>query len=454
MRRTTCLLFGLCVVAWGVTGSLAVAGEADKNTEQEVYRLLLALPTGYEIKPENMATLARLEALGDQITPHLRTALLSDSKDLQTSVRRLLTNMTATQRENKVWLVWLDTQAARPIAELVAGICDASASNRQEAAATLVLFHSDKAPKILIDLWLSGNDGRNRLSPTYVGYCGVHALKEMTAMLGVEKDTARRKAIVYLLRYFHDSGAASLLAERMKDTEDEVRSSVVDALVGLIKNGSPDKQPLAELLRSALQDRIGSVRADAISAIVKIQDTNAVPALIRMLDQGQDDASLVAQALGNLKQPQAVDVLIKQLSKGQFDIVRSAATALGEIGDERALPALFEAFKRVAPGDWAVSPRAYIGAAIGRFNTPEAIPVLEELLTDTSTSHRMNAAWRLGERKVRSSVPALINALAGEKNTEAKNAFGTVLKKITAQNLGEDADAWRNWWNANGKSER
>lgn len=75
MKRTTCLLFGLCVIAWGVTGSLAVAGEADKNAEQEVYRLLLALPTGYEIKPENMATLARLEALGDQITPHLRTAL-------------------------------------------------------------------------------------------------------------------------------------------------------------------------------------------------------------------------------------------------------------------------------------------------------------------------------------------------------------------------------------------
>ena len=76
MKRTTCLLFGLCVAAFGVTGSLAVAGEADKNAEQEVYRLLLALPTGYEIKPENMATLARLEALGDQITPHLRTALL------------------------------------------------------------------------------------------------------------------------------------------------------------------------------------------------------------------------------------------------------------------------------------------------------------------------------------------------------------------------------------------
>jgi len=76
MKRTTCLLFGLCVVALGVAGSHAVAGEAEKNAEQEVYRLLLALPSGYDIKPENMATLARLEALGDQITPHLRTALL------------------------------------------------------------------------------------------------------------------------------------------------------------------------------------------------------------------------------------------------------------------------------------------------------------------------------------------------------------------------------------------
>lgn len=443
----------LLAVALGVIGWPAMAGAEDKNVEQEVHRLLLALPSGFEIKPEHMPTLARLEALGDQMPPHLRTALLSDRTNLQMSVKRMLTYMTSAWRDSKAWVAWLDTQAARPVTDLVAGLSDVSASNRQEAAATLVLFHSAQAPKILIDLWLSGKDGKNRLPPIYIGYCGVHALKEMTAMLGIESDPARRKALVYLLQHFHDPAAVDLLAEVMKDPADEVRSSAVDSLTAWSKRGSPVRPRILELLRSALADRAGSVRVDAVYALVKVQDTNSLPALIQMLDRDENEAVNAATALGNLKQPHAVDALIKQLSKEKYARVRAAATALGEIGDKRALPALFEAFKRWPPGDWAVSPRAYIGAAIGCFNTPETIPVLETLLTDSSTSHRMGAAWRLNSRKAMTSVPALINALAVEKDAEVKKVFGLVLKGITAQNFGEDVAAWRNWWADNAKHE-
>lgn len=88
-----------------------------------------------------------------------------------------------------------------------------------------------------------------------------------------------------------------------------------------------------------------SVRAlcsDAIGALGIIRDPRAVEPLMKIFLKDEPNGITVAQALGRLGPP-AVDGLIKALRSEHKDVRWRAAEALGDIGDPRAIDALTQA---------------------------------------------------------------------------------------------------------------
>lgn len=126
----------------------------------------------------------------------------------------------------------------------------------------------------------------------------------------------------------------------------------------------------------------------------------AVPALIETLKDKHKDMptesarfvldATVALALGNIgpDAKAAVPTLIEALKKhkGFFN----AITALGQIGDRAAVPALIKALRNK---DSEV--RAEVAAALGEISDPAAVPHLTEALKDKDKNVRKAAAKAL-----------------------------------------------------------
>jgi HEAT repeat protein len=83
-----------------------------------------------------------------------------------------------------------------------------------------------------------------------------------------------------------------------------------------------------------------NIRLDAASALGQIGDSRAVKPLIAALDDQQGVIEMAALALGEMGDPRAVDPLTEPLNHGNWEVRSSAAKALGKIGDERAVDPL------------------------------------------------------------------------------------------------------------------
>ena len=113
----------------------------------------------------------------------------------------------------------------------------------------------------------------------------------------------------------------------------------------LAEIGSPAVEPILARLGSCHS----YVFMRAAQALGKIRDPRAVPVLIAELrgaDKGHRHCA--TDALGEIGDPQAVNALIDAMAIGDTDDDTSsrAAMALGEIGDKRAQPALLAAFRK------------------------------------------------------------------------------------------------------------
>jgi HEAT repeat protein len=86
-------------------------------------------------------------------------------------------------------------------------------------------------------------------------------------------------------------------------------------------------------------------RAAAARALGQLEAREAVPALLDSIDRGPEDVmrSWAIDALSKIGSHEAVPKLIEVLASPHEGLRRTAAAALGVIGDERAIPALEEA---------------------------------------------------------------------------------------------------------------
>ena len=103
----------------------------------------------------------------------------------------------------------------------------------------------------------------------------------------------------------------------------------------------PDRDKLSEELQKALKSQDGEVRESAAYALADVGDKKAVEPLIKSLN---DDNSWVresaAHALAEIGDKRAVKPLIKSLNDDNSWVRESAARALGELRDDEAIEPL------------------------------------------------------------------------------------------------------------------
>ncbi len=132
--------------------------------------------------------------------------------------------------------------------------------------------------------------------------------------------------------------SAEGLAEHIKDERPAIRDKVIERLVEI---GEPAVGPIRN---SLLISENEETRAACVFALCRINTTNARREVRAALD---DTSALVrtsaARALGLSKDKEAVDKLMEIVQKDKPPVRRQAATALGQIGDSRAVSALLNA---------------------------------------------------------------------------------------------------------------
>lgn len=134
--------------------------------------------------------------------------------------------------------------------------------------------------------------------------------------------------------------AAQVLADTKIDTNTRMEAA--------IKLGQAKNPRYLQFLIEALKDSDKAIRWTAAEALWEMGDQGAVPALIEYLEKGEAyewGKVITMNALASLKDPRAVEPLIRMLESANPFLRRSAAVALFTIGDERGIPALIGLLK-------------------------------------------------------------------------------------------------------------
>lgn len=215
-----------------------------------------------------------------------------------------------------------------------------------------------------------------------------------------------------------DPRAVAALVEALKDTDQEVRESAMQALATMRAPEALDairaslKDPNASVreqaafalgqyrdkasvdsLAAALADSSANVREQAVFALGQIRDPKVAAPLAKALGDG--DASVREQAafaLGQLRTPEAVEPLVAALRDQSPNVREQAAFALGQIRDRRAVDALIASLK-----DDNTNVREQAAFALGQLGDPRAIDALSAALKDSNVEVRRQAAFALGQ---------------------------------------------------------
>jgi HEAT repeat protein len=194
------------------------------------------------------------------------------------------------------------------------------------------------------------------------------------------------------------------------------------------------REPRAlEPLIEALNDSSSFVRADVARALFVLKDARSVDPLIRALnDEDPEVRAGAASALGWIKDRRATDPLIQALDDDDDDaVVRSiAAASLVVINDTKALEPLIRALN-----DDNSNVRANAAIGLGQLKSPDAVNPLIQVLSDKDSEVRWRAAYSLGEIRDNLAMDPLKQALDDEDATVREEA-ATALEKLGRQQGG------------------
>ncbi len=200
-------------------------------------------------------------------------------------------------------------------------------------------------------------------------------------LLRILKDESDRYIRINILRgvgtYLRDEKGIEALVEALDD-EDEVVAVVSVRGLGFI-GGEKVVEPLIKALKG---NRHALVRANAPDALANTKSRRAIDPLIEEAKKGN---YWTADALGELgkemigeDRDRIVEVLIESLTYKEGLISRGGASALGEIGDKRAVEPLIEALwtTKGSSDSWMII------NALGKIGDERAIEPLEKALQD------------------------------------------------------------------------
>jgi HEAT repeat protein len=291
-----------------------------------------------------------------------------------------------------------------------------------------------------------------------------------------ERSGGEGVAAVAALGYIGDAAAVPVLLEALDDAE--LRRAAAEALgqigtpsvPGLLKRWAMRMRRCAAAaaaalgaigdatavpgLLAALDDADAEVRRAAVEALGEIGDAAAVPGLLAALGDADEvreglrlrrwGRSAMRQpcraagsaarcvvvgacgnggALGEIGDQAAVPGLLRALGDAEWEVRWAAAKALGWIGDAVAVPGLLAALR-----DANAYVRQAAAKALGQIGDAAAVPGLLAALRDADAGVRQAAAAALGEIGA-PAVPGLLAAL-GDADADVRRAAAKALRNL------------------------
>ncbi len=210
-----------------------------------------------------------------------------------------------------------------------------------------------------------------------------------------------RRASAESLGRLGDLRAVEPLIQALGDKEPEVRKAVANALAQI--GDARAVGPLIRILGVEQSDRLAETAIRDGSALVKMQADN------------RSDRIAAAAALGQLKDPRAIESLIPLLGLGS-GIREAAAAALAGLGEFR-----WKEWIHGDDGDFA---------RLGASGDPCAVQPLVKALRDNSrVVERSHAATALGALRDPRAAEALIEAL-NDEDVEVRTAAAKAIGRI------------------------
>ena len=165
-------------------------------------------------------------------------------------------------------------------------------------------------------------------------------------------------------------------------------------LLGQLRN----KEAVPALIQAT---KDATINYQAAISLGQIGDRGAIPALRKMAKDSPDERLWAGYGLAALGEPDGFDMLTKVIiSDSHWTERRYAVTALGEIGQPRAVPTVVEALK-----DKHVNVRVSAARALGAIGDSAALPALIEALNDTEVTE-VNAPTTVKE-EARKAIEAI-----------------------------------------------
>lgn len=259
---------------------------------------------------------------------------------------------------------------------------------------------------------------------THISGSQMGALLAIRKLQSARNEEERRQAVETL-----GSGknvlALDELLEALRDASLHVRERAATALGEL-----GDERAVPGLI-AVLRDPAAGIAEAAAWALGRIGDERGVPALASMLEEGGEaEGAAAAHALGSIGTQRAADALLgylERLEPGTAGYVASiAVSALGGIGDRRAIPILL----RLLPGARRCVKLAII-QAIGKLGDPAAVPAVVEVLDrETDPAVLTRATVALAEIGAREAVGPLLRQLGSASGDLARRQTVYAIGKI------------------------
>ncbi len=339
---------------------------------------------------------------------------------------------------------------------------------RVEAAYALKILQEDDAIKsLVIEIQRAGLSKEDKLALLQYLYSFYYDGKEVPPVLRkiieTEKEADVRKRALEALASHKDPESAAFLRKLAEDDKDPLR---IDALCAVIKLGDPDavERGLQHLEKGkiALQDLY-----NLLFALRTAGGRDVVARLRAMLDK-TDDVNVRCQLINTLsllKDTKAIAILIKLVEDKNASIAEAAVNALVELAGRGQVETIRKLLKHAS-----VDRRLKAAEALVALDEPDGVPVLREVLNEKTVYHRQRAATALAGFRRKEVVEALLFAMSDEEapvRTTASNGLVNVLsalypyRKFELLKVGYDAQAGtsqaradaiakiREWWEKN-----
>ncbi len=273
---------------------------------------------------------------------------------------------------------------------------------------------------------------------SFVSIVQIQAAEEDTVPHLISKlksgDTIKREEAAYALGESSDPRALEPLLEVLQNQAEDgqVRMSAAMALGSLADCAAVE--PLIEFVRVDMEKRTGIIAA-GIGALGELKDPRAVPILLKALNNRAEDwlyREMAARTLGSIGDRRAVDDLISAAYMG--DTRHDAIAALAQIGDAKAVETLIRALDDGEEQDTVQAARTGL-LKIGSPAVTALIKEMEDFPKEyPRVQPRANIAGILGELGDSRAIEALENAVK-DPSAEVRQAARIAVDLINSKGL-------------------